>query len=105
MRSLYECRPTRTLATNFAAATFIFVAFTAASKPAFAFQIGPFHLGLPGAAAECGSQARRAPRGTTSEGSMASVMSDRPTAHDVSKYPLGTRAFLNVADWIRNYIF
>jgi hypothetical protein len=37
----------RKLATNFAAAAFTAATFTSAPLPAFAIQIGPFHLGLP----------------------------------------------------------
>lgn len=37
----------RKLATNFAVAAFTFATFTFAPIPAFAFRIGPFHLGLP----------------------------------------------------------
>ena len=37
----------RKLATNFIAAAFTAVTFTSAPLPAFAIQIGPFHLGLP----------------------------------------------------------
>src|SRR5262249_39431871 len=35
------------LATNFAAVAFTFATFTSAPIPAFAFRLGPFHLGLP----------------------------------------------------------